>query len=1514
MTFKPLLIANPIENPTKSTRVSDELCHLHNDWYEAIVKPQQFEYSTVSINPLPLPKPYTCNNDFNLTEDDKTKYNGKLENTTILQFLNRSLIEKSLDSLGIDLQPISDFVPTPQTPISFFSIPKPLRSITDIYIKVTIDHMAFSMCPSKVIEYLHGMLFLYDPNSKLVISDTVYFGYKPDKPIFLQTNLEEAYFQIQKPYSKSIQLICILLHEKAYSLEAFINSYLTNSDLETPPMTSPIPFAFSHLNIFEGDIVKKFAEPWSKFNSSDILKNLGTLPEEQDAVGIDGAVSVELLEFDKMPKVCLNTDNTRALPMLALTTEQEITDPIASIVISGVQILFNNAPKGDFVFFRLYVCKEQTDPFKPDGLKCIASRSVELLRDFYSSIPVLSGKKVHFPDVVRLLLDKPLPPTTHLIFHILSLTNSSETLNKVAIYPLFQQSDGTMVQFRNIWIPVSPMKYIKAEDYLTKQRTSSKTNVILDFHHPIYFYPPKHLIQFAEAVLPEQIEWQVIMNQCTQETLLSLAIPIVSKLLRMISPSTAKYIIEYLYKFKDNASVSVIKSWIYTHFDPATIKHYFLSSYTNSIDQMIQMDILGEESNAELIPRLCYSYQLLSDIFLISFPRRTEEWVPKSIFSMFRRISQLVALLLTNRDKEQSQKLNKEFAETLFKFRTLSDDPGTLKSLSAHIRILITLNTEESFICVYDCLKVFASTNQFAIFVATQLPVRPLSSIMFSPFHPVVSSICLAVHKTFTLNNETTLMHCIQFLNQLFLPLELIEPVLSFRIGYAFFAILDIISSFYASDLVKKYHFDFVPVILFLLAYSPSQLLRNFFTSISANFQTLFIDFLSSATESIIDQLTPEVTIKNGLFDQMTQRCLQFLFINLNSFRDCLPSVIRLVSLFFSPYQRARNFPKIFDIVSRLIKIYPCQRLLVQNLLEVLTRKQHIARCFATSSILLFFKADFDERRTVTVSTVEVIDALTTMLLHSPSEQLSVYKLMLNQIKALSPFFQNEALTEKLNDRMDAAFKIAEVIEKLRLASHPPDERCIYVMQIANQHRTFPSMRMKWLKEIVRINLNAGNNVSAFIAQLHICALISTVFMHEDTLSSSDNILPKTNSNPKLHKSHSGDQKKKDPLFNFNLIVTQPIRNARTKGGKGKYMLNEKDFAFNPSVLVETQINFDSISSDFKFISSDFTIDLLKQSIKDAISYGEQSQLYYDVRCLYSLLMRIYATERNYEGLAEVSKGLSKNFHDLTATETQTHDTFLSFFVSTNRVYCLESRKEKELIAKLPNHDNLIRVVKYDPAPTEMEHLHCWKRFRGIVKREVLDKVSNADAKEIQLVQYTTKEELPRFTMYSEIADIETVVISLSDHVVLETEKLRLMMQQTTVEFEKCFPTRQLKPIEGDHKQNIEKDMDRIFALFDMTLKGDDSVFGLLKLLKSKDDKGKSQDLAVKLRASIEVLLKVYHRAIEYLQSPEHFLKFKEIRELTLAFTTEFKLPEANSKSFEGKRDPLTEHIEYEVS
>ena len=128
-------------------------------------------------------------------------------------------------------------------------------------------------------------------------------------------------------------------------------------------------------------------------------------------------------------------------------------------------------------------------------------------------------------------------------------------------------------------------------------------------------------------------------------------------------------------------------------------------------------------------------------------------------------------------------------------------------------------------------------------------------------------------------------------------------------------------------------------------------------------------------------------------------------------------------------------------------------------------------------------------------------------------------------------------------------------------------------MKIANQYKNYPSIRLKWLYEIVRTNTEANNLISAFVCQLHIVALIETVI------------------------SEIKDISQNEESCNFYLSVVQPIKTYYSflNNSECEYPLSPKnDLSFMPDVLQETDIDIENIKSD------EASILLLSISISDS--------------------------------------------------------------------------------------------------------------------------------------------------------------------------------------------------------------------------------------------------------------------------------------------------------------------------
>ena len=1476
-TTKPIFQATPFDGPASVAIFEKGMLVSNQAWLEPVFEKPQFRYSINRPPPRQDPVPAVYNNDYYLTEDDKTTLVERLADATIVQFLKRTTIH--IDELvAFDFKPIS-YVSEGGSECKMISMPGPLNEMARVLLSVEITSMSIPVSGTP-LSSCTGFVFLYSVPRKMFVSDAVYFRFDRDGKLqFAHNSKNQAFFELREMKTDGIVVVAVLANQDPMFV---VNDFKQSGEWSVSGVE--FPFAFSYFDPHAEKPEQGFVFPWTGISSSDSCKGMAGQVQEAETVPIMSKVSVKVITEDELPKCCwISEQNEGPTEILFRSIPQKLIDPEVSLVLSGFQFQLSSANKGEFVFFKLFICNTQTDPLSPNGMPLIVDRCSGTLKREYNSNAMPSGKKVYFADIVRIVLKGQLDKTAHLIIHVMTVARNEKNLTKICVVPLFP--DGTLIQTRVVTGHIQAIKKLKPEDYLTKLKSSTKATITFVLDIPYGYFPPKPFEEFAEAMVPQQVKWDLIVQQTPVEILAELVLPISAKLFSIISPTTAEEFLNLLTELKPCHIISKLRSWLYSGFDPKKIKHNFISSFTNSFDQILQSAL---DDNSTLLYDFIDSFDIISDVLLISFNRRTEEWIPASIFSLFARVTSTVKYFITKNEKQPAVKLNQQYGMFMFLFRTICDDERVEIAIKSHIRALLALECASALSCIFEFVLSFTETDEFALYCAKKLPVKPLNSIMFSPFQPIISLLCLSASKALNSSDELAISNCVELIRRLLLPLEDVGHTLSYRAGFAFFPFLDIISTNYESQLSPEEQFKLIPAILFLITYTPAQLLKNFFGSIPPNFQVQFIEFLTKVTEVCMEKMLPEeMTIVNGLFDQLTQRFLQFLYFNLNNLGDALHPVVKLVSLMSCPFQNPHNYPRMFDIVSRLIKLYPCQRLLVSNLLEVVMRKQHIARCYATSLIILFFKADFDERKTVVVSSVEVLDALTSLLLHSPIEQIAMYKKMIERIKTLIVFFNCETLTSKLGERMVAATNIADVIEKLRLAAHPPDERCAYVMQIANQYKTFPSMRMKWLKEIVRINVLNKTYAAAFVAQLHICALVATVINHEQSMTANCHELTEQ----------------------FNLLICQPIRNGRTTGGC-KYVLSSRDFSFFPSVLVETKIDFDSISSDFQFISSDFNMTLLKESMSDAISYGLESKLFYSVRCVMGLMMRIYGTERAYKELADLSAQLQNIFSSLTVSTTTTHDTELSFYVYNKRVYCVDSLNEEEFL----RDKEVIKVNKLDKESGELEHLHSWSIFRNIVPYDDLRSVASSESPEVVLVQFTTKDALPRYTTFAEIAERKEVHISLSDFVALEAEKVMCAMRQSSLEFEKCFPCRNIAPICGTFEQNLERDMDRLVALFRLALDGKQSLFELMKLQVEKGGEKLALELAIQVRVELERLIKVYHRGIEYLQSQQHFLLYKEMRDLVLAFTTEFKLQEINAKSYEGRGDPLTEHIEYEVT
>ncbi|OHT02210.1 hypothetical protein TRFO_30780 [Tritrichomonas foetus] len=1548
LNFKPRLSVEEDFFVECNRNISDELLNQNSSWAKSVYDTSRFNYTVVNINDDADPQPKPIINDFNLSDTD-IELKDQIDTQTIHQFLQRSNMT-SEETMDFEFENISKISKINQKRSQKIEIPPILDAIDCKYLKIQINSFR---CGEKLVEMndCQGVLFLYDFSTGRFASETAYFRQIGNKSLFSQTDSDTVFMEYRSP-SEHVSLVCILMNQNASNLDQFIDCLLNLTPFPQTNIKQPIPFALSFINLTNSQISSpsspfnstnsqnlpnvadntienspnnsefnststtetintintmnnlKFPLNWIKYTNSDCLRAIGhprylSTTSEFQTFLINADISVVPWERDELPEYCLSCDEKRdtnaknnhneeesensmsdnseksgkhCLPMIAKASPQQVGDTTSSICISGLSLSFNQNKKADFVYFKAFYCNEATDPSKPIGVpKFVSKNADEPFSNVYISNPIPYSKKIVFYDFIKIVMSDPPLPSAHIIIHVYLILKSAHILSKIVIIPLV--TDGVLVQSSTLVYETNKLSDLKAGEYLQKTITSSKTSLTLLIDIPSLLFPPKTIMELASAENDQLIKINEIL-ELDPLIIDNHFIPITYKMFSLMSPLTAQYFVQMYSKCTKSSVTPQLRSWIFHNFNAKKIKDNFLDAFTLSFIQLIENSI---ESNPDFLYLIADASDIIYDVFLVSYLRCRNTSV-QNMDNFVKQFSNIICYFVKESNQEKYLFLSSSLGKFLFYFCSISNS-NIEELVKNHIRSLLSIQENQiaALTAAFQLMIQFTFTTGYAYHTVVQIPVKPLNTILYSPYQPLLSLVFLVIYRALPLGDEQLYALASEFMSRICIQLEYHENrSMIFRSAFTFFPFLGILSNYYETKIPDASKFELLPTILFLTTYTPSQLLKNYFSQIDSNFKKQFINFLKNAAEICIKNIdNDQHSYVISLFKDLTQRFLQFLRYNFEYLKDCLNPVISLIKLLTtSPYQTPRNFIKLFDFIYLLITRYPAERSLIECFVLVLTSPQHIARCFGTTLLMLYFKSDFAERKNVVVSSVQFFDSYVSALLRANVEQVVLYKIALTKILNLIPNYKNDDLTNDLDSRLSAALKITDVIMKLRQSNESPEDKCIFVMDIANSYKNFPSMRMKWLSEIVRINIENNCYSAAFVTQLHICALVATVVLHNQKRSQ-----------------HEQTQ--------FNLLITQPFLRSR------HYVFSEEDFKFIPSVLVETTIDFDTLSDDFKYICSDFNINLLKDVLDQAIKYGVTAKMNYEVRCLLSIMLRIAISEKDNQGIAKATAQLKQIYNEIHTNRSFSHDNQLSFYVKDNNVFCVDSGQVIQ---------DGIKVNRLDSESGEMEHLHCWTIFRTVITPEQIN-VDNVEAQIIKLTQYTTHNALPRFTTKSEIIDEKTVNISLIGYAKMEEERISLMIEQTATEFEKCFPMpgQYLPQVTGNFQQNIEKDIDRIISLLSAALDGEMSMFGLLKVIVEKGSSQLACDMAKRLRSKIERLFQVYHSTVDMLQNANQYSRFTEIATMATTFTSFFQLQEIDTKSYEGNRNPLSECMEFDM-
>jgi hypothetical protein len=943
----------------------------------------------------------------------------------------------------------------------------------------------------------------------------------------------------------------------------------------------------------------------------------------------------------------------------------------------------------------------------------------------------------------------------------------------------------------------------------------------------------------------------------------------------LLSFLNANFLSDYLAVCGLEEAKRQIRSWVYHSFNPQSVpRQNFLGSFIFPLVDMLR--------SGDAPPSLFSGFDIICDILIVTILRGAETDIPGSFFDFLKRVSDVIAAELEKggdgAKRPELAGFNVQFGKFLFLLFTLSDAPEIISVIRAHLWALSHLQTAQidaSFSFIWEFLTPFSETPDFTIFLAEQLPVQAIGTAAFSAYQPIVSLLLLAFHYSLSTRSSSLIDAAAAFFGRCFISLEESVSDLTYRAAYALFPLLDIISSLHGSPAATQP--ELLPIILFLLGYAPRALLRNGFSLMSDASRGRFITFLESVVTACCDRLSRVPCAFDAVFHQLTARVCRYLLSVIRVLPGSVNQAVSLVTrLFRVPWQIAANYACIFDVVCRLIRFYECQKALVSPLLQTIQYGQHTARAFASAVLLLLCKADYDRHKSVIISSVNLISELTSLLLQTDAEdQIPMYLLMLERIQQLLPYFKDSEFSRVLGLRLTGAQTIGGTIQRMRAAGVPADRRLLYVQEIAEQFNAYPSMKIRWLKALVRLNSECLSLSSALVAQLHICTLISAVI---------------------------DQQRKRDggtvpaETRDLNLIVCQPILHS------GEVTVAPEEFGFIPSVLEEARIDFDVLSDEFRFIAADFTLDYLYSEIVEAVKIGTSAKLYYSLRPLLSFQLRIASARRQSSEMAEIFAQLADLFEHLSAIGTVSHRTSIEFFlVQGTRIYAIDEGHGNDFRESVGGQP-IVKVLPVELVRNDsLEHFHCWNHFEVPVELAHLN-IVDANERVIWRTEYTTALPLPALVMFADVLKESTIQITFCEHATFETNKAFRMMENAVEELEDLLIAAPGCELFEKWRPRFDHSLARAKDLIDSALIGTDSLFTMYKLLVKAGGRETAEALARGLFLRLKRLIAAYLGGLEAAGQP---IEITIVENALTKLTGKFRLPNWKPQKFGSRHDAI---------
>lgn len=1433
------------------------------------------------------------------------------------------------------------------------------RSKYSTMIEIGLKEVAIGGVASSGFFQLYNQI---DANTFLPYSEPLYF----DSNRFSQSSmdgLKEAYFFCAEPRA-TIYLLC------------FLNQKFGNTALYFPAAVAAKQLFYEDQNgiIRAVDNINVFDSSFINLNQSDIktkinmLLNPSTIPPDfifKQQVRVDLQIQFVPCNQYYFTHSWIGDANTQK-KLAAVPLDPPFTSPTPIISIFDLEFYLKTPPKEGYLYFKAFIVNDPVKSLTSIQGPQLFNSSKPIKEGEITSFVVQSSGQISFCESIRIYIDKQITSSTYLavLLYSTNAQGKEPPLYKVGYIPLFNSSNT---------IEKGPQKFTlhdpkRLPKDLKHQKLPNRTYISCRISLPPAYFPFPCLEKFINTTDINNIE----LPEGDKDSLIAVVIPIFAKSMSLITEPNLVKLIKFLSQFDKSKLKKIVRSWIYNIYEPnihpksATA---LLISLTTLFGTILNPSAKEDPATAqqrmklqnfpikfpnvntpdqtkpfELVKQLTIQLPIYIDLLIVSMYKCNAKIDVSAFWPFFKKFSSYLTIAYNECPNDDLIACIDSVSTFLFHCMYRCEFQNIANCMFDILRAIHSQrnpkNLAKNSIVTFRFLIRFALTPQFIVGLGT-ITKKLIIGKSFSPYNKLLSIFFLSIFECLTVDNKEAITMCSRFLKMISFHVEQMPVEVVSHIAYVLFPMIQTVSSNYDSKPIKSCpnaQSSLIPFFLIVFNKTEPEIINLFFSSLAGSIQNQFIMKLTSMFLTIYRS-----GIENNLyfFIEMTKRILQILHIILNDkmSQPIVKRVIECCKYLLNDYQSPSNFNYFYQLLKRVIEMFKCDRDLITLLLERVRSRLLSKRCLATALLSHQFWCDYLRNKSIVLSSIDTMDSLTAILLNLSSEKIEIYNQFIFAMDQLSATKNNEEFKYAVHERMGAAQVIINVVKDQKTSTYPVEDRCQQIMMIADQYKMFPTMRMKWLQQCLSTNADNEDNISAFISQLHIVALVATVYYH-------NNYEKQTTTN---EVADAGAASK----FPFHLSVVQPIRFAM------KVNDNVRDtFEFFPEVAEETQIDFASMNPVALDLLNDMSLEMLITELEKAVEIGLKSSLFYSLRPIHSFILRLRHRTRNFKECANSCTKLSEIFTKITTkTATFTHDTPIAAYlvidkqnnqtkqtvyytdinvsVSSNRIVNMGDTKIIEILKKdqrregkvnfCPKHHSI--DCKYPGTcvvPLEIdkdiieddEHPHHWKHFKTRVSYRDYDSPENPidfNQTQVNVINVTTKSAIPHYRMCVDVSEEETSIVNRSMMEIIE-ESMNATLNvcdKISEDLEMWFINEQNVNHDLTNEQLYSGEVDRIITILDEIVKDKkDNFKDNLKRLR-QTHKEKADEIAVKTKEALSRIMKVFSRITKDLPSnSNHYMMFSI---LISKFCKEFELEEIpSSETFESYQDPMTQTFDFE--